>query len=231
MVFCIPNAYMGEPVGLLKQIEALPDLTDQVYERLLEAICTAQLTPETRVTQQGLAESLNVSRQPVLQALRLLRKDGFVVDAGRRGLMIAPINPDVIRQTYQVRSVLDGLAAREAAKQGGVLDFGLISEGRQAGQGGKISALIKADLRFHHSIYQASGNTMIRESAEFHWQHIRRAMGAVVAQLSDADVICDEHEAILLAIKVGDSVLAECLARAHGECAGDSLANALDRIS
>ena len=81
MVFCIPYAYMGEPVGLLNQIEALPDLTDQVYERLLEAICTAQLTPEMRVTQQGLAESLNVSRQPVLQALRLLRKDGFVVDA------------------------------------------------------------------------------------------------------------------------------------------------------
>ena len=72
---------MGGAVSPLQQIEALPDLTDQVYERLLEAICTTQLTPETRVTQQGLAESLNVSRQPVLQALRLLRKDGFVVDA------------------------------------------------------------------------------------------------------------------------------------------------------
>ena len=81
MVYCIQDKRMGGAVSPLQQIEALPDLTDQVYERLLEAICTTQLTPETRVTQQGLAESLNVSRQPVLQALRLLRKDGFVVDA------------------------------------------------------------------------------------------------------------------------------------------------------
>jgi len=216
-------------VSPLQQIEALPDLTDQVYERLLEAICTTQLTPETRVTQQGLAESLNVSRQPVLQALRLLRKDGFVVDAGRRGLMVAPINPDVIRQTYQVRSVLDGLAAREAARQDLALDSELIARGRQAGLSGKISSLVKADLNFHQSIYQVSGNPMIKDSAEFHWQHIRRAMGAVVAQLSDVDVIWNEHEAILQAINAGDSTLAERLARAHGESAGESLANALGR--
>ena len=88
----------------LTRIAAEPDLTDRVYEQLLEAICSTELTPETIVTQQGLAKLLNVSRQPVLQALRVLKKDGFVVDKGRRGLMIAPINPDVIEQTYQVRS-------------------------------------------------------------------------------------------------------------------------------
>ena len=213
----------------LQEIDALPDLTDQVYENLLEAICTAQLTPETRVTQQGLAESLNVSRQPVLQALRLLRKDGFVVDAGKRGLMIAPINADVIRQTYQVRSVLDGLAAREAARKHLVLDSELIARGRQAGLTGKISSLIEADLNFHQSIYHVSGNSMIKDSAEFHWQHIRRAMGAVVAQLSDVDSIWDEHEGILQAINEGNCLLAEQLARAHGESAGEALASALSR--
>ena len=152
----------------LQEIEVSPDLTDQVYENLLEAICTTQLTPETRVTQQGLAESLNVSRQPVLQALRLLRKDGFVVDAGKRGLMIAPINADVIRQTYQVRSVLDGLAAREAARKHLVLDSELIARGRQAGSTGKISSLIEADLNFHQSIYHASGNPMIKDLSLIH---------------------------------------------------------------
>ena len=212
---------------LLKHIEALPDLTDQVYERLLEAICSGQLTPETRVTQQGLAESLNVSRQPVLQALRILKKDGVVVDRGRRGLMIAPITPNVIRQTYQVRSVLDGLAAREAAKRGVTIKAEFISDGRRAAAEGKISVLINADLRFHQAIYSLSGNSMIQDSCKFHWQHIRRAMGAVVAQFSELNMIWDEHEGIRVAINSGDSLLAEKLARGHGECAGENLAIAM----
>ena len=215
----------------LMRIAAEPDLTDRVYEQLLEAICSTELTPETIVTQQGLAKLLNVSRQPVLQALRVLKKDGFVVDKGRRGLMIAPINPDVIEQTYQVRSVLDGLAAREAAKRGMKLKSELISDGRQAAADGKISGLIKADLNFHQSIYSLSGNVMIQDSCEFHWKHIRRAMGAVVAQLSNTGLIWDEHEAILMAINRGDAVLAEQLARRHGESAGEALANALDRTT
>ena len=212
----------------LTKIESAPDLTEQVYERLFEAICVGQLKPNERVTQQGLAELLNVSRQPVLQALRLLRKDGFLVDAGRRGLMVAPIDAVIIRQTYQVRSVLDGLAAKHAAKTNGRLRSDLIVAGREAAASGDVSLMISADLEFHESIYDLSGNPMIKDATQFHWQHIRRAMGAVVTQLSDMDVIWDEHELILNAINAGDDQKAESLARSHSEGAGESLAEALE---
>ena len=119
-------------VSSLRQIEASPDLTQQVYERLLEAICSADLAPGARLTQQDLAASFNVSRQPVLQALRMLRKDGFVIDAGRRGLMVAPLDAQVIEQTYQVRAALDALAAREAALRKAILPEVLIRQGRAA---------------------------------------------------------------------------------------------------
>src|SRR5918997_3922578 len=74
----------------LSRIAATPDLTDQVYQRLLYAICDGELAPGARLTQEALAATLGVSRQPVLQALRLLKKDGFVSDAGRRGLRVTP---------------------------------------------------------------------------------------------------------------------------------------------
>ena len=76
---------------------------------------TVDLAPGARITQEELAASLDVSRQPVLQALRLLKKDGFVIDAGRRGLMVSPLDAQVIADVYEVRAVLDGLAARRAA--------------------------------------------------------------------------------------------------------------------
>jgi DNA-binding GntR family transcriptional regulator len=211
----------------LRKIEISPDLTDQVYETLLEAISTAELAPGARITQQGLAESLNVSRQPVLQALRVLRKDGFVIDSGRRGLIVAPIDPSLIRRTYQVRSVLDGLAARETAKRGAKLNPKMIEDGRRAFDARKISDLIHADLLFHQSIYEKSGNDMIYEAAKHHWRHIRRAMGAVLTSLGDEINVWDEHEQILKAIDRRDVEAAERLARTHAEEAGESLARAL----
>lgn len=214
----------------LRRIEFAPDLTEQVYERLLEAICVGELLPEARLTQQELAASLNVSRQPVLQALRMLRKDGFVIDSGRRGLMVAPLDARVIEQTYQVRAVLDGLAAREAALRKARFAGDLISQGRSATGTDRIAAMIEADLQFHQALYDASGNPLISEAASQHWQHIRRAMGAVLMHSERRDTVWDEHAGIVAAIHTGDAVLAERLARAHGEDAGKALASELDRV-
>ena len=54
----------------LIKLEAAPDLVDQVYRALLDAISDGSLAPGTRITQQDIAAQLSVSRQPVLQAPR-----------------------------------------------------------------------------------------------------------------------------------------------------------------
>lgn len=216
-------------MSVIRQIEFAPDLTDQVYQRLSDAICNGDLQPGARLTQEELASSLNVSRQPVLQALRLLRKDGFVIDAGRRGLMVAPLDPQAIAQIYQVRAVLDGLAARQAAHAKAAIDPAVITEGRRAASGQNVAAMIDADLEFHNLIYTASANPLLAQTAHLHWRHIRRAMGAVLRESGVRSVVWDEHEAILKAIGRGDAVAAERLARSHGDSAGLNLAAQLAR--
>lgn len=210
-------------------IRLVPNLTDQVYQRLLNAICEGELAPGARLTQEELAATLDVSRQPVLQALRLLKKDGFVIDAGRRGLMVLPLGAQTISHIYEVRSALDGLAARQAALSKSRIDVGVIVEGRKAVKGSRIGAMIDADMRFHNLIYNASGNPLIADSASHHWRHIRRAMGVVLQQAGVRDAVWDEHEAILKAINRGDADRAERLARRHGEEAGQHLVQELDR--
>jgi DNA-binding GntR family transcriptional regulator len=216
-------------MGSISRIEVVPDLTEQVHRRLLDAICEGELAPGARLTQEELAASLNVSRQPVLQALRLLKKDGFVIDAGRRGLMAAPLDPGLIAQVYEVRSVLDGLAARQAALAGVIIDPAVIGAGRKAAAGSRIGPMIDADMRFHDLIYAASGNPLIGESAHQHWHHIRRAMGAVLQTAGARDSVWDEHEGILEAINRGDAAKAEKLARRHGEAAGANLSARLNQ--
>ena len=213
----------------ISPIQLVPDLTDQVYQRLLNAICDGDLAPGARLTQEDLAATFDVSRQPVLQALRMLKKDGFVVDAGRRGLMVLPLGAQSISHIYEVRSALDGLAARQAALSKTRIDLSVVAEGRKAVKGSRIGAMIDADMRFHNLIYSASGNPLIAESASHHWRHIRRAMGVVLQQAGVRDTVWDEHEAILKAINRGDAQRAERLARQHGEEAGHHLVQELDR--
>ena len=111
------DADSNRPKGMnLRALETTPDLVERVYEALLEAICSAQMTADRKYTQEQLASWLGVSRQPVLQALQILRRQGLIVDEdNRRGIRVAPLDATFIQNLYQVRGVLDSLAARAAA--------------------------------------------------------------------------------------------------------------------
>ena len=206
----------------LLQLETAPDLVDQVYRALLDAISAGALAPGQRITQEELAERLAVSRQPVMQALRLLKRDGFVQDAplagnaGRcRGLQVTPLDPAWIAQVYEVRGALDTLAARLAAERRAHIDPALIEQGRRAVEAGDIKAMIDADLAFHRALYQASANPLIEQSALLHWHHIRRAMGEALQHDGLRDPVWDEHTAIAQAVAQGDAEHAEALMREH----------------
>ncbi len=211
----------------LIKIESAPDLVERVYNSLLDAISDGSLAPGVRVMQEDIAEQLAVSRQPVLQALRLLKKDGFVLDAPGRGVLVAPLDVPWLVHIYQVRSALDGLAARLAARAQYKLDAQLISRGCRAASGQDIQAMMAADTAFHMAIYAASGNPLIATTAQLHWRHIRRAMGAVLQVCTMRKSIWDEHAAIALAIGEGHEDRAEALMCRHGQDAADNLARQL----
>lgn len=231
MVFCIQSLTTNPPVtAQLVKLQPAPDLVDQVYRALLDAISEGSLAPGERVTQEDLAEKLAVSRQPVLQALRLLKKDGFVLDAPGRGVQVAPLDAELTLKVYQVRGALDALAARLAAQQRFVISPKLIEQGRKAARGRNIQAMIDADLAFHSAIYAASGNPLIEQSAQLHWAHLRRVMGAVLQSSGQREAVWDEHENIAAAIAAGHQTLAVELIDQHSQQAGQTLAARLSTV-
>ncbi|WGT61611.1 GntR family transcriptional regulator [Variovorax paradoxus] len=211
----------------LVSIEASPDLVDQVYRALLGAISSGSLAPGERITQEDIAQRLSVSRQPVLQALRLLKKDGFVLDAPGRGVLVAPLDAEWMRKVYQVRGALDVLAARLAAAQRFRIDPKLMERGRRAARGRNVEAMIDADMAFHEAIYEASGNPLIGQSAGQHWRHLRRAMGAVLQAEPQRESLWDEHQAIADAIAAGNAQRAAQLSEEHVAQASEALSRRL----
>jgi DNA-binding GntR family transcriptional regulator len=227
----ILNSEFG--VDAMQPLPPRAQLIDQVYQRLLDAICRRALAPGERIGQEQLAELLGVSRQPVSHALQILKQQGFVCDAGRRGLIVAPVDADYLRALYDVRAALDGVAAGEAARRvqaGGadpetarliVRGRAILAEGKAAGAAGERIALAEADVAFHDLINTLSGNPVILEISRQQWGHIRRAIDVV---LDDPDVrrrLWDEHEAILEAVVRGDAEAAKRLARDHARSAGE----------
>ena len=217
---------------MLSQLHKLPARTDfvqAVYKALLDAISDGSLPPGTRITQEEIAEQMNVSRLPVLQALRQLKNDGFVEDAPGRGLQVTALNIEWIDKLYEVRSALDSLAAKLAAQKKCIIDPALIKHGRAVSDKGDVRALIDADIAFHSAIYEASENPLIAKSAHLHWTHLRRVMGAVL-QSSQRSAIWDEHQAIADAIKSGDEKKAAELSELHAMRARKNLIHELEQV-
>jgi DNA-binding GntR family transcriptional regulator len=214
----------------LVKLESAPDLVEQVYRSLLDAISEGSLAPGERLNQEDIAERLAVSRQPVLQALRLLKKDGFVLDAPGRGVLVAPLDADWIAKVYQVRGALDALAARLAAAQRFQIDPKLIEQGRKAARGRNVKAMIDADMAFHNAIYAASANPLIEQSAQQHWRHLRRVMGAVLQSSRQREAVWNEHQAIADAIAAGHGARAAQLIDDHSRQASENLAGRLSDV-
>ncbi|CAL75581.1 putative transcriptional regulatory protein, GntR family [Bradyrhizobium sp. ORS 278] len=205
--------------GSVPPLKTQPNLTERVYQQILSDIVEGELPESARLIQDDLARDLGVSRQPVQQALLLLRNQGFVRDAPGRGLEVAPIDTDFIRNLYEIRAVAEGLACRLAASRGAerAAEQGprLIAEGRRAEREHSVEQLIEADVKFHEFLYQVSGNSVIQDTTQPHWLHLRRLMGEVLMRDETPRRIWDQHEDILNAVIAGDAQRAEDLARQH----------------
>src|SRR5262245_36866167 len=100
---------------MIEPLPTQPALIDQVHDRLVAAIADGTLAPGERLTQEDVAARLGVSRQPVSHALQVLKRRGLLQEAGKRGLVVAPLDGRRIRNLYQVRAAIEGLAASLAA--------------------------------------------------------------------------------------------------------------------
>lgn len=221
----------------MKPLKPQIGLTEQVYQALLDEICGGKLTPGKHLVQEQLAADLGVSRQPIQQALALLKNDGLLQELGKRGLFVAPLDLAEIHRHYEIRAALDGLAARRAAERcagskqlaAEVEDGGAakIAAGRSAIAKASISQMVASDLAFHAFIYEMSGNPLLAPTAALHWRQLRRVMGEVLRKAEPPESIWRQHAAILDAIVRGDAERAEAEAIAHVETAAARLERAL----
>ncbi|TWO73181.1 GntR family transcriptional regulator [Caenimonas sedimenti] len=211
--------------------EVQPRLVVLVQDAILADIAAGKLPPGTRIAEDRIARDLGVAPRPVHQAVLVLRRLGVLCDASGEGLEVAPMNADHVRDMFEVRAVLEGLAFRQAAlrnaNRAATEGPSYIAAGRRAEASGQVADMIEADMAFHDFIYALSGNQLIAPAVEAHWTDLQRVMGDALMPGSHPGDLWDQHEAMLWAVATGDADDAERLARAHVQCSGEAT---LDRL-
>lgn len=225
----------------MRLVRPQSSFADQIYEAVVDDICSGALAAGSHLVQEQIAARFGVSRQPVQQAMVRLKADGMVEEAGRRGLWVTPLEPGLMRHHYDIRAVLDGLAARLAAERlratpGLAAPFrdvaaDRLAAGIRAAESGDVAEQVRQDLAFHNLIYDASGNPLLARTAEPHWRFLRRAMGEVLRRATLPQEIWRQHAGIVAAIAAADPEEAETAMLRHDLEAARMLHAALDAAS
>lgn len=186
---------------------------------ILDALCDGTFEAGERLTQEDIAARLKVSRQPVTHALAVLRAQGFLAPAGRRGLIVTAVDPAFFRAMYEFRAAVEPLAVRLATPRltrAAILrGRALVEHGRNVVMADDARGSLHADMDFHSFIYEFSGNPIILETMRLHWRHLQRAMGRVLRYPGMSISVWHEHGRIFEAMVRGDAEDAAELMRRH----------------
>jgi DNA-binding GntR family transcriptional regulator len=220
----------------MRTIVPEPDLTERVRDAILGGITDGTFKTGDRLGQIEIASQLGVSRQPVSHALKVLQEQGILVQLGRKGLTVVPMDADHLVHLYQVRGSMDALAARLAAarvEHGAVTarDLEPLREliDRQLDETRKpaFAARVEADVTFHVSLYRLSGNPLIEEVTRPQWVHFRRSIQTVLGDPAMFPPVWKQHHQILEAVQAGDDERAATLALEHTRLSAEKTAERL----
>jgi len=187
-----------------------------VYQLILDAIDGGELPGGARLIETELAERFGVSRTPVREALKRLEAQGVAAAQGRR-LVVASLDHDQLGELYEVRGVVEGLAARLAARHAAPEEIAVLRGMVEADRAlaGRPGELARANKRFHRQLHRASHNRYLDQML----QGMRRSLAllsttSLSAPGRGAESVA-EHDAIIRAIEARDEDAAEAAARRH----------------
>jgi len=193
-------------------------LSQRVYSHLTSEILSNRLAPGTHLHEAAIAASLNISRVPVREALRLLAAEGLVTIMPRRGAVVKALSPQEFLAAYQVREVLEALAIRLAVPRMSAEDLrtlrALHRQMVEFAERDDVDRYFRANAAFHGLLIERSGNRHLQDIYHRLMNQTRRYRMRSLYLRGGLRRSLSEHAAILEAVERRD---AEAAARLLGE--------------
>ncbi len=215
-----------------------PSRSEAVLDALRGALLSGDLAPGERLHEVRLTEWLGVSRTPIRAALQALASEGLLDHAPQRGYRVRAFPLDEIVAAYDVRAVLEGLAARVATERGlddrrrALLENALADGDRLIQEGalreGDRATYGVVNSTFHETIHAAGGSRLLGDALHRCRQvPVSSPHNIVAFELPDVRRRHDDHHRIYEAIVAGEPWRAEMLMRDHVASVKRSLVRSL----
>jgi len=212
---------MGRPFAVMPT-PAHKTLAAWATDRLREEILSGRLAAGHRLYEQELASAMHISRTPVRDALRALEREQLVSIAPNRETVVTAHTAADVREIYQLRAALEGMAIRLAievaaaavAKELFEIDRHMVTALAAA----QYDAVIDLDLDFHDVILQGARNGRLVDAAQRVHGQVRRYLSVsrhADPSLEEYNLTLLEHHALAEAVQDRQSDRAEALMRAH----------------
>lgn len=186
------------------------------YELILHAIDIGTYRPGDRLVESELAERFGVSRTPIREALQRLETQSLLARDGR-SLIVASLDHNQMAELYVVRSELEGLAARLAARHATEEEVRLLREMVEEDRErvNDPSALSRSNRRFHRQVHLASHNRYLVQQLDLVYRSMALMTTTSLAAEGRSEAALAEHEAIVEAIAGGEPEQAATALKGH----------------
>lgn len=194
-------------------------LTTSVANRLRDMIAQDALPAGERIRERALAETLQVSRTPLREALKVLATEGLVELFPNRGAVVSNPDPVEVQDLLQVLGVLEALGGELACAQAGEQDVAEVQalhyEMLAAYARKDRLTYFKVNQQIHKAIVAISGNASLIETHARINARLYRVRYRSNSRNTRWDVAIEEHEAILAALKARDGAALSKILRSH----------------
>ena len=186
------------------------------YQLILRAIDQGVYRPGDRLVESELADRFGVSRTPIREALQRLETQSLLARDGR-SLIVASLDHNQMAELYVVRSELEGLAARLAARHATDEEIRvlrqMVADDRKLV--GDPTALSRANRRFHKQIHLASHNRFLVQQLDLVYRSMALMATTSLAAEGRGEIALAEHQKIVEAIAAGDAETAYKALKSH----------------
>lgn len=199
---------------------AAKSLVNQVVDAIVEATAKGIFLPGDRIVEAEVARSLNVSRIPVREALRLLESQGVVVSERYRGMSLMSVDIDRLEKILKVRLALEKLAGAEVmAKLRTDPDVlapleQVLADMHAAGAADDGFRVASLDTEFHLCLCRLSGNEVLVRTIEPLSRQLTIIFGLSTMKKGVQSIVA-EHDEVIAALRAGDQAAYDELMQVH----------------
>jgi DNA-binding GntR family transcriptional regulator len=201
------------------------------YDYLRSRILTGAIRGGTPILQQQVANDLGISRIPVRDAIKHLSAEGLVRVESNRRVVVAAMTVEDVREMFLMSSVLEGLAAREAAPRmtPAVLERLSVLAQRMELAESHVEDWLAIHEEFHSLIAAHSRMPRLQREIRIMRAAAESYLRAFLMEHGVGELKGAKHQPLLAALKRGDGELAERAARSHLEHAFAELCEVIER--